>query len=364
MCIPVGVFYIYSTGEPMPMLSYEEALEKLNNELNSSERLDTVIRFLSSMEFIFNGVACVFGISASAFVDENTTIDAFVVTPVNKFDVNPTAQIVSLKADLLRYRSESTSWQSRYDKLLSSQKVSPEQIKIREFFRDFSETLDESNSDELSFISSAQNIFDKNDDLAQLFWASVFEIDASKSSFTIIASKVVEIINLKEPLKSKARDVLSQILNKVRDKTSTFKQKVPAWSGSLKAKMVRPFEVPKFSWIKRETLPTSRVGQLFAFLRYKSLKLKEFYASRSKTRWQHFISKFKIVTSLCYSSFKLTFSLWNRRKFEDAVETETDKIIQFTYADVKAKISHGDLGKSFTTPRPEEAVVFEVPTEV
>jgi len=364
MCIPVGIFNKYSTGEPMPLLSYEEALEKLNNELNSSERLDTVIRFLSSMEFIFNGVTCVFGISASAFVNEITTIDAFVVTPVNKFDVNSTAQIVSLKADLLRYRSESTSWQSRYDKLMSSQKVSPEQIKIREFFKDFSETLDESNSDELSFISSAQNIFDKNDDLAQLFWASVFEIDASKASFTIIASKVVEIINLKEPLRSKARDVLSQILNKVRDKTSTIKQKVPVWSGSIKAKMIRPFEVPKFSWIKRETLPTSRVGQLFSFLRYKSLKLKEFYASRSKTRWQHFISKFKIVSSLCYSSFKLTFSLWSKRKFEDAVETETDKIIQFTYADVKAKVSHGDLGKSFTTPRPEEAVVFEIPTDV
>jgi len=99
-------------------------------------------------------------------------------------------------------------------------------------------------------------------------------------------------------------------------------------------------------------------------LRYKSLKLKEFYASRSKTRWQHFTSKFKILTSLCYSSFKLTFSLWNKRKFEDAVETETDKIIQFTYADVKAKTSRGDIGKSFTTPRPEEAVVFEIPTEL
>jgi hypothetical protein len=363
MCIPVGVFYIYSTGEPMSMLSYEEALEKLNNELKSSENLGTVIHALSSMEFIFNGVTCVFGISASAFVDENTTIDAFVVTPVNKFNVNPVAEMVSLKADLLRHRLASTSWQSKYDKLLSSQKVSPEQIKIREFFKEFSETLEEDNSDELSFISSAQNIFDKNDELAQLFWASIHDLDASKINFTLLASKVVSIVNLKEPFKNKARDVLSQILDKVRDKTSTIKQKVPAWSENLKNKVTRPFEVPKFSWIKRETLPTSRVGQLFSFLRYKSLKLKEFYASRSKTRWQHFISKFKIVSSLCFSSFKLTFFLWNKKRFEETVETETDKVIQFTYGDVKAKISQGDLGKSFTVPRPEEAVIFEVPAE-
>jgi hypothetical protein len=347
----------------MPLLSYEEALEKLNYELKSSEDLGTVINALYSMKFTFNGVDCVFGISPSAFVDENTTIDAFVVTPVNKFDVNATAQVVSLKADLLRYRSASTLWQSKYDKLLSSQKVSPEQIKIREFFKEFSGTLNEDNSDELSFISSAQNIFDKNEDLAQLFWASIFEIDPSGASFTLIASKVVSVVNLKEPLRNKAHDVLSQILNKVRDKTSTIKQKVPVWSGNLKAKIIRPFEVPKFSWIKRETLPTSRVGQLFAFLRYKSLKLKEFYAPRSKTRWQRFFSKFKIVGSLCYSSFKLTFFLWNKKRFENAVETETDKVIQFTYADIKAKISHGDLGKTTTIPRPEEAVVFEAPTE-
>jgi len=363
MCIPVGVFYIYSTGEPMPLLSYEEALENLNNELKSSENLGTVINALSSMKFTFNGVDCVFGISASAFVDEDTSIDAFVVTPVNKFDVNATSQVVSLKADLLRYRSSSTLWQSKYDKLLSSQKVSPEQIKIREFFKEFSETLNEDNSDELSFISSAQNIFDKNEDLAQLFWASAFEIDPSNASFTLIASKVVSIVNLKEPYRNKAHDVLSQILNKVRDKTSAIKQRVPAWSGNLKAKITRPFEVPKFSWIKREALPTSRVGQLFAFLRYKSLKLKEFYAPRSKTRWQRFISKFKIVGSLCYSSLKLTFFLWNKKRFESAVETETDKIILFAYADVKAKTSHGDSGKPITMPRPEEAVVFEVPAE-
>jgi len=363
MCIPVGVFYIYSTGEPMPSLSYEEALEKLNNVLKSSEDMGTVINALSSLEFTFNGVACVFGISASAFVDENTTIDAFTVTPVNKFDINKTAEIVSLKADLLRYRLTSTSWQSKYDKLLSSQKVSPEQIKIQEFFKEFSGTLNEDNSDELSFISSAQNIFDKNEDLAQLFWASVFEIDPSQASFTLIASKVVSIVNLKEPFRNKASDMLSQILHKVRDKTSTIKQKVPVWSGNLKAKITRPFEVPKFSWVKRETLPTSRVGQLFSFLKYKSLKLKEFYASRSKTRWQNFISKFKIAGSLCFSSFKLTFSLWSKKRFENAVETETDKVIQFTYADIKANISHGDLGRPITIPRPEEAVVFEVPTE-
>jgi len=246
---------------------------------------------------------------------------------------------------------------------LSSQKVSPEQIKIQEFFKEFSGTLNEDNSDELSFISSAQNIFDKNEDLAQLFWASVFEIDPSQASFTLIASKVVSIVNLKEPFKNKASDMLSKILHKVRDKTSTIKQKVPVWSGNLKAKITRPFEVPKFSWVKRETLPTSRIGQLFSFLRYKSLKLKEFYASRSKTRWQNFVSKFKIVGSLCLSSFKLTFSLWSKKKFEDVVETETDKVIQFTYADIKANISHGDLGKPITIPRPEEAVVFEVPTE-
>jgi hypothetical protein len=359
----VGVFYIYSTGEPMPKLSYEEALEKLNNVLKSSEDLGTVISALSSLEFAFNGVDCVFGISASAFVHENTSIDAFVVTPVNKFDINKTAEIVSLKADLLRHRLTSTSWQSKYDKLLSSQKVSPEQIKIQEFFKEFSGTLNEDNSDELSFISSAQNIFDKNEDLAQLFWASVFEIDPSGASFTLIASKVVSVVNLKEPFKNKARDILSQILDKVRDKTSTFKQKVPVWSGNLKAKMVQPFEVPKFSWIKREVLPTSRVGQLFSFLRYKSLKLKEFYASRSKNRWQNFISKFKIVGSLCLTSFKLTFSLWSKKRFEETVEMETDKVIQFTYADIKANISHGGSGRSTTIPRPEEAVVFEVPTE-
>jgi hypothetical protein len=364
MCIPVGVFYIYSTGEPMLKLTYEEALEKLDHELKSSEELGTVIHALSSLEFVFNGVTCVFGISASAFVDENTTIDAFIVSPVNKFDVNPTAQIVSLKADLLRYRSESTTWQSKYDKLLSSRKVSPEQIKIQEFFKEFSEALGEGDSDELSFISSAQNIFDKNEDLAQLFWASIFEIDASKASFTLVASKVVSVVNLKEPYKNKAFDVLSQILNKVRDKTSTIKQKVPAWSGSFKAKMSQPFKTPKFSWVKRETLPTSRVGQLFSFLRYKSLKLKEFYAARSKTRWQRFSSKLKIIGSLWFSSIKLTFFLWNKKRFDNAVETETDKVIQFTYADIKAKVSHGDQGKSITIPRPEEAVVFEVPTEV
>jgi len=363
MCIPVGVFYIYSTGEPMPQLSYEEALEKLNNELKSSEDLGTVIRAISSMEFIFNGVPCVFGISTSAFVDDDTTTNAFVVTPVNKFDVNPTATIVSLKADVLRHRSESTSWQSKYDKILSSRKVSPEQIKIQDFFKEFSETLDKDDFDKASFVSSAQNIFDKNDELAQLFWASVFEIDPSSANFTVVASKVVSVVNLKEPFKNKAFDMLSQILNKVRDKTSTVKQKVPVWSGKLKAKISRPFEVPKFSWVKRDALPASRVGQLFSFLKYKSLKLKEFYAPRSKNRWQRFISTFKIFGSLCRSSFKLTSFLWSKKRFESAIEAETDRVIQFTYADIKAAISRDDDGKSFNVPRPGEAVVFEVPTE-